>query len=215
MSGHQRGDLLRGAGWFGIGIGLGATIVGLSSVARTADRTVTIKTSVTIRRDALDIYNFWRDFSNIPRFMRHVEKVTESSGKVSRWSARGPAGTTLEWEADIVSDRAGDRIAWRSKEGATFANHGAVLFRAAPKGRGTEVHLTIGFEPPGGAVAAKFLRLFETVPEIQLKNDLRRLKQLLETGEVMRSDASIHRRAHSARPPSVKEFPSVERSVQS
>lgn len=214
MHAYGQDQLARGARWFGIGVGLGAAVAGLTSAMRGRDRTVTVKTSVTIRREPQEVYRFWRDFSNLPRFMRHLESVTVSPAGHSRWTARGPAGAKLEWEADIVTDRPGDRISWRSAEDAKIVNHGAVLFRPASRGRGTEVHLTVGFDPPGGAVAAKLLRLFDAVPEQQLKNDLRRLKQILETGEVTRSDASIHRRMHSARPPAMKELPNVEGMVQ-
>jgi uncharacterized membrane protein len=214
MHAQAQEKLARGARWFGIGIGLGAAVAGITAAMRSRDRTVTVKTSVTIRREPEEVYRFWRDFSNLPRFMQRIESVSVNGAGRSRWCARGPAGAKVEWEADIVTDRPGDRIAWRSADDATIANHGAVLFRPASRGRGTEVHLTIGFEPPGGAVAAKILRLFEAVPEQQLKGDLRRLKQILETGEITRSDASIHRRTHSARPPALQQLPNVEGTVQ-
>ena len=214
MHAHGQEGLARGARWFGIGMGLGAAVAGLTAVMRGRDRTVTLKTSVTIRREPQDVYRFWRDFSNLPRFMPRIESVTVTPAGRSHWRARGPAGATVEWEADLVTDRPGGRIAWRSAEGAKIVNHGAVLFRPAPRGRGTEVHLTIGFDPPGGAVAAKLLRLFDTVPEQHFKNDLRRLKQILETGEIARSDASIHRGTHSARPPAMQELPHAAAMVQ-
>lgn len=215
MHANAQQELVRGARWFGIGMGVGAAVAGISAAIRGRDHTVTIKTSVTIRREPHDVYRFWRNFSNLPRFMRHLEDVTESAPGHTRWQARGPVGAKIEWEAEIVADVPNARIAWRSPSNAKFANHGAVLFYPAPQGRGTEVHLTIGFEPPGGAVAARFLRLFDALPEQQLKNDLRRLKQILETGDVARSEASIHRRMHSARPPAGKELPYIEGTVQS
>ena len=147
--------------------------------------------------------------------MRHLTSVTETSGGHLKWRGQGPAGVSLAWEAEIVADRHNERIAWRSLEGASLPNHGAVLLRPAPHGRGTEVHLTVGFEPPGGILATKLVRLFEGIPEQQLKNDLRRLKQILETGDVVRSDASVHRGLHAARPPSIKELPYVEGTVPS
>lgn len=215
MHAHAQDQLVRGARWFGIGMGLGAAIAGFSAAVRGREHTVTIKTSVTIRREASEIYRFWRNFSNVPRFMRHVDSVAEMASGRSRWRARGPAGAHIEWESEIVADVPNERIAWRSPEGAKFKNHGAVLLRPAPRDLGTEVHLTIGFHPPGGAVAASFLRLFDALPEQQLKSDLRRLKQILETGDVARSDASIHRGMHSARPPAMKELPFVEGTVRS
>lgn len=200
-------------GFLGIGIGLGAAVARLAAMRQR--RHVTIKTSVTIRKDPEEIYRFWRNLANLPRFMRHVASVSEVSNGHVRWQGKGTVGSALAWESEIVADRQNERIAWRSLEGATLPNHGAVLLRPLSHGRGTEVHLTVGFEPPGGALAAKVVRLFEDIPEQQLKNDLRRLKQILETGEVVRSDASIHRGLHSARPASVKELPHIEGTVQS
>jgi uncharacterized membrane protein len=215
MNSHAREQLIRRMGMFGVGVGLGAVAARFSAAARVLDRTVTIKTSVTVRRDAADIYRFWRDLSNLPRFMRHLESVSVTDDNRTRWRARGPAGPAIEWTAQIVDDRPNERIAWRSAEGAPLPNHGAVLLRPAPGGRGTEVHLTIGFEPPGGPLATKLVRLFEQVPEQQLKSDLRRLKQILETGELVHSDASVHRGLHAARPPSPKERSLVEGAVHS
>jgi uncharacterized membrane protein len=207
--------LARRMGWLGIGIGFGALAARLYASGRTRDRTVTVKTSVTIRRDVSEVYRFWRDFSNLPRFMRHVEEVTATGDGHTCWRARGPSGMELEWLADVVDDRENERIAWRSPEGAALPNHGAVLFRAAPGGRGTEVHLTIGFSPPGGPIATKIVRLFHQLPEQALKSDLRRLKQILETGEIVHSDASVHRGLHAARPFSPNERSLLEGVPQS
>lgn len=184
------------------------------NVARAERRTFAVRTSVTIRRSREDVYRYWRELSNLPVFMRHLESVTETNGH-SRWRARGPAGVRLEWEADIVADRPGERIAWRSLEGATPPNHGAVEFRNAPKDLGTEVHFEIVFESPGGVVGATIARLFDEVPELAMKSDLYRLKQLMETGEVVCSDASIHRGMHPARPPKPEELPLVNGMVKS
>ncbi len=213
MQTHTQDQLVRGVSWFGIGIGLGAAVARFA--ATRGSRHVTLKTSVTIRKEPAEIYQFWRDFRNLPRFMSHVASVSETSTGHLRWRGKGPAGRPLTWEAEIVADRPNERIAWRSLEGALLPNHGAVLLRRAPQGRGTEVHLTVGFEPPGGALAAKVVRLFEGIPEQRLNNDLRRLKQILETGDVVRSDASIHRGLHAARPSSTKELSEVEGTVRS
>src|SRR3954468_21106171 len=207
MQTHTQDQLVRGVSWFGIGIGLGAAVARLA--ATRGRRHVTLKTSVTIHKDPAEIYQFWRDFRNLPRFMRHVASVSETSNGHLRWSGKGPVGRSLTWEAEIVADRPNERIAWRSLEASMLPNHGSVLLRRAPQDRGTEVHLTVGFEPPGGVLAAKVVRLFEGIPEQQLKNDLRRLKQILETGDVVRSDASIHRGMHAARPASAKEISQV------
>jgi len=184
------------------------------SRTRLGDGTIAVRTSVTIRRSREDIYRYWRELKNLPVFMRHLDSVTENDGH-SLWRARGPAGARLEWEADIVADRPGERIAWRSLEGATLPNHGAVEFRNAPKELGTEVRLEIVLESPGGAMGARIARLFDEVPELAMKSDLHRLKQLMETGEVVCSDASIHRGLHPAQPPKREELPLVNGMVKS
>lgn len=215
MHAFQPHPLARKLGFFGLGVGIAAVArMTLWSHEQSDARTVSLRTSITIRRHPSDLYRFWRDFSNLPRFLRHVESVAESDGH-STWYARGPIQSRLQWEAEIVADRPNERIAWRSLEGAAVPNHGAVEFRRAPQGRGTEVHLELGFEPPFGRLGARIARLFDELPELQVKNDLRRLKQILETGEVVRSDASIHRGLHAARPPAPEELPLVEGMVRS
>lgn len=179
----------------------------------TQSNAVSVRTSVTIRRSRDDVYRYWRDFGNLPVFMRHLDSVTESDGHFV-WRASGPAGVRAEWEAEIVADRPGERIAWRALEGATIPNHGAVEFRDAPREQGTELRVEIVLEPPGGAVGAGIARLFEGAPEQAMKNDLRRLKQILETGEILCSDASIHRGLHPARPPEPSEMPLVNGMVR-
>jgi uncharacterized membrane protein len=214
---HAHHQLLaRKLGLLGLGVGI-AAVAKLNFSHRGSSaraRPISVKTSITIRREPADIYRFWRELDNLPLFMRHVESVTESDGH-SAWYARGPAGKSLEWEAEIVADRPNERLAWRSLEGAAIPNYGSVEFRRAPHGQGTEVHLELGFEPPLGALGAGIARLFHELPALQLKNDLRRLKQILETGEIVHSDASIHRGLHPARPVSNADLPLVYGMVRS
>jgi uncharacterized membrane protein len=108
----------------------------------------------------------------------------------SHWTARGPVGKAIEWDARIVDDRPGSLIVWRSSDGATVRNSGSVRFADAPGGRGTEVHVELRFDPPGGVVGAAFARLLGEHPDQQIRDDLRRFKQVLETGEVVRSEGS-------------------------
>jgi uncharacterized membrane protein len=210
-------QLARGIGMFGLGLGLAAiaklTLSPRLGQAPAANR-VTVRTSVTIRRAPQDVYRFWRDLSNLPLFMRHLASVTEIDGHVS-FCARGPLKSELEWDAEIVADRPNERIAWRSLEGATLPNHGVVEFRWASRGRGTEVRLELGFEPPFGRLGKAVAALFEDIPEQQLESDLRGLKQILEIGEIVHSDASIHRGAHPARPPERDEVPLILGMVRS
>lgn len=156
---------------------------------------------VTIYRPPDEVYRFWRDLENLPRFMGHLESVQALGGGRSRWRARGPAGMTVEWDAEIVADRPNELIAWRSLPSATVEHRGVVHFRAAPGRRGTEVAVELTYRPPAGAAGAALAQLFGAEPGQEVQADLRLLKQVLETGDVTRSDASIHAWPHPARPP--------------
>ena len=155
--------------------------------------------SITINRPPESIYEFWRNLKNLPKFMAHLESV-EDDGGTSRWRAKAPAGLSVEWEAEVTLDRPNEAIAWRSLEGASVPNRGVVRFKPAPGGRGTEVCVELKYDPPGGKLAATIAKLFGEEPGQQIASDLRRLKQVLETGSVVHSDASIHSGLHAARP---------------
>jgi uncharacterized membrane protein len=156
--------------------------------------------SITVNRSLEQVYGFWRDLENLPRFMANLESVRALGEQRSRWIVAGPAGARFEWEAEIVEDRPGELIAWRSIEGADLPNAGTVRFARAPGGRGTEIHLELEYDPPVGRLGAQLAKLFGKDPGQQIERDLRRFKQVLETGEVVHSDASIHRGPHPARP---------------
>ena len=163
-------------------------------------KTILVRRSITINRAPEAVYEFWRDLENLPRFMSHLESVRVSNGR-SKWTARGPAGIPVSWDAEITMDRPEQVIAWQSVQGTTSVpNRGEVRFSVAPGGRGTEIHVQLAYEPPAGALGAAFAKLFGEEPSMQVAGDLRRLKQVLETGEVVHSDASIHRGVHPARP---------------
>jgi len=148
------------------------------------------KTVITVNTSADEAYRHWRDLEQLPLFLAHLESVKEQDDGRSHWVARGPAGTTVDWDAEIVDDVPGRRIAWRSLEGADVANSGSVRFSPAPGGRGTEVTVELEYEPPGGAVGAAVAKLFGEEPDQQLRDDLRRFKQVLETGEVVVSEGT-------------------------
>lgn len=158
-----------------------------------------VNKAITINRSVDEVYRFWRDFENLPRFMAHLKAVQSVNGR-SHWQAKGPLGTTIEWDADVVEDRPNELLTWRSVAGADVNNQGSVRFRPAPGGRGTEVIVDLTYEPPAGSLAVAAAKLLGEEPAQQIAGDLRRLKQVLETGEVMHSDASIHRGMHAARP---------------
>ncbi|HEX5733034.1 MAG TPA: SRPBCC family protein [Blastocatellia bacterium] len=156
--------------------------------------------TVTINHSPDELYRFWRDFENLPRFMSHLESVRITGERRSHWVAKAPAGTTVEWDAEITKDIPGQLIAWRSVEGADVENSGVVRFDPAPGGRGTEVRVELFYDPPGGLLGAGIAKLFGEEPGTQIKGDLYRFKQVMETGEVIHSDSSIHRGMHPARP---------------
>ena len=162
---------------------------------------IRVRNAITINRPPEEVYAFWRDLENLPRFMVHLESVRQLDDRRSYWKVRAPLGTTVEWTAEIVEDRPDELISWRSIEDAQVPNSGTVRFIRAPGGRGTEVHLELQYDPPAGAVGATIAKLFGREPSQQVDGDLRRFKQVLETGEVVHSDASIHRGPHPARPP--------------
>jgi uncharacterized membrane protein len=147
--------------------------------------------SVTINKQKVEVYEFWRDFENLGRFMQHLELVEDLGGGHSHWVAKAPAGTKVEWDAAITADIPGERITWKSLPGSDVPNSGSVLFRTAPGDRGTEVTVHLQYEVPGGAAAALVAKLFGEEPTQQLRDDLRRLKQVMETGEIVRSDGSL------------------------
>jgi uncharacterized membrane protein len=157
---------------------------------RPMTRVFTLHAAITVRRPREEVYTFWRDLENLPRFMIHLRSVREIDERRSHWVARGPAGKAVEWDAEIVEDRADERLAWRSSDDATVRNSGVVRFTGAPRGQGTEVRVELSYEPPAGAVGAAFARLLGEHPDQQVRDDLRRFKQVMETGEVVRSEGS-------------------------
>lgn len=162
----------------------------------------TIIRAVTVNRPVHEVYRFWRDLENLPRFMRHLEAVEVTDQRRSHWTAKGPAGRKLEWDAEIVEDQPNESIAWRSLGGGAIDHIGRVLFAPAPGGRGTEVRVEMHQEyPPGGQLAETVAKLFRQAPEQKIQDDLRAFKQVMETGEVVRSDTSVVKGRKPARPP--------------
>ncbi len=168
--------------------------------AAARDRAVRVEQVVTINRTIDDVYAFWRDFGNFPQFMRHLRQVDVIDSRRSRWRAVAPAGLSVEWEAEIVQDRPNEWIAWRSVAGSDVANSGSVRFSPAPGARGTEVRVQLEYLPPGGRLGRGLAWLFGEEPEQQVREDLRRFKQILETGEIPLSDGpSLWRAAQPAK----------------
>ena len=149
-----------------------------------------VSRAITVRRPPDEVYGFWREFENLPLFMYHLLNVEDLGGNRTHWVAKAPGGE-VEWDAEITEDVPDERISWRTVgENADVEHSGSVSFVPAPGDRGTEVHVRLTYDPPGGKAGALFAKLFGEEPGQQINEDLRRFKQVLEVGEVVRSEAS-------------------------
>ncbi|CAN5464838.1 SRPBCC family protein [soil metagenome] len=144
---------------------------------------VLVEESVTINRSAEELYRFWRNFENLPRFMRHLESVEPITETISRWRAKGPAGMSVEWNAEVNNEVPNKLIGWRSLEGSEVVSAGSVNFEKA--GRGTRLRVRLQYSPPGGKAGAAIARLVGRDAATEIREDLRRFKQQVESGEVV------------------------------
>jgi uncharacterized membrane protein len=145
---------------------------------------IRVDRSVAIYRPIDEVYQFFRNFKNLPRFLSHVNDIRELDEKHSHWFVKGPGGVELEWDAETIHDQPNEFISWRSIGCADVESAGSVRFELAPGERGTFVRVSLNYLPPAGALGAAIARLFGEEPETQIKEDLRRLKQILEAGEI-------------------------------
>jgi len=159
---------------------------------------VYIAKSVTINRPVEEVYRFWRDFENLPRFMRHLKSVRRTEGDTWEWTAAAPIKREVQWTARLVDEQPNKHLAWESLEGSDVEHRGWVDFVSAPGNRGTEVHVRLDFEPPAGAVGRAFAMIFGEDPEQQIREDLRRFKALLEAGEIPTTEGQPHGRRSRA-----------------
>jgi uncharacterized membrane protein len=162
---------------------------------------IRIDESVTIDKPREEIYTFWRNLENLPRFMQHVQSVTRIDERRSHWVVRGPAGKNLSWDAEIINEEAPERIGWRSLPGSDVDTAGSVQFLPAAGGHGTELKIELQYNPPGGALGAALAKILGEDPVRQIRGDLYRLKQYFETGEMppMQFDEAARRRPSRAR----------------
>jgi uncharacterized membrane protein len=149
---------------------------------------VRVEKSITINKSPEECYSFWRNFENLPRFMLHLQSVRPTGDGRTHWIARGPAGAKVEWDAEITGERPNECISWRSLENADVDNSGTVRFERAPGGRGTIVRVAMYYSPPVAGLATTVASLFGQDPEQEIAKDLRRFKQVLETGEVVTTE---------------------------
>ena len=154
--------------------------------------------AITINRPPMEVYEAWRDYERFPRFMHWLESVRDLGNGLTQWTAKLPVGGTITWRAVTTEDRPGERIAWRTLDDAKVPSRGAVTFKPTLNGFGTEIEVEMQYDVPGSrALGAFFAKL---ASKEQVNGDLKRFKQVLETGEVVRSDSSIHKGPHPARP---------------
>jgi len=154
---------------------------------------IRVDRSITIQKSAEEVYSFWRNLENLPRFMDHLQSVRVIDDKRSHWVAEAPVGSTVEWDAEIINEIPNEVIGWRSLPGADVDNAGSVRFEPAAKGPGTEVKVSLQYNPPAGSLGAAVARLFGEEPSKQIEDDLRRFKELMETGNVTTKSSSKHR----------------------
>lgn len=161
------------------------------------DKGALIGRSTTINLPRKDVYARWRDFTRFPDFMDNVRSVEKVDEKVSRWTIEAPGGTSIELLTELTHDVPGERIAWRSVEGSQITTAGEAIFSDAPPGRGTVVSLVMTYDPPAGALGKFVAKLSQREPVVQARRDLRRFKQLLETGEVTVNSSPSARKSES------------------
>jgi len=192
---------------------LGITTNGNGDQAAPVAKDIHVEKSITIGKSPEELYGFWRAFENLPKFMKHLESVTCTGLDRSHWIATGPAGTKVEWDAEIYNDKPNELIAWRSLEGSDITNAGSVRFQPAGE-RGTTVKVNLNYNAPGGKVSAFLAKLFGQEPGQLIAEDLRRLKQILETGEIATIEGQTSGRETIGEPLANAEQKASESSAQ-
>jgi len=150
-------------------------------------RGVHVRESIRVERPRDEVYRFWRRLENLPRFMEHLELVTVEGGGRSRWVAQGPAGTRVAWTAEIINEVENRVIAWRSLPGSDVVTAGSVNFSTVRHGSTTQVSVHLQYAAPAGRAGAYLAMMLGREPSQMIREDLRRFKQLIETGEVARA----------------------------
>ncbi|MBD2070274.1 SRPBCC family protein [Leptolyngbya sp. FACHB-671] len=161
------------------------------------NKPIKVEKTVTIDKPAEELYRFWHNFENLPRFTRHLKNVTVSGDRRSHWITSAPLDSSVEWDAEIVDDRPNELIAWKSVAGADIDNAGSVQFKPAPGDRGTEVRVVTAYNPPAGAIGDAIATLFGENPKQQIGDDLARFKMLMEAGEIATNDGQPSGRPNS------------------
>jgi uncharacterized membrane protein len=163
-----------------------------------AARDIRLSHSIAVNRSPEECYEFWRNFGNMPRFMKHIASVRTAGDGRTHWTAKAPGGMRFEWDSEVTREVANHVIAWRSIEGADIDNSGSVHFEPGPAGRGTIVRLSMYYTPPGGGPGSVLANLLGKIPGEAIANDMRRFKQIIETGEVATTEGQPAGRAAGA-----------------
>lgn len=178
------GLVMVGAGLFWRGATGRCDIYALLGIDRSGDRAIRAEASISVNRPADELYRFWRKLENLPKVFAHLIAVAEIDPRRSRWAAEAAGGGLVEWEAEIVAEREGEALAWRTVGESDVIHSGSVRFSPAPGGRGTIVTVAVEYVPPGGPAGTALADLLGKDPEREIRKDLRRFRQLAEAGEV-------------------------------
>ncbi len=170
----------------------GGALAYFGSRAAAGPKELVARSSILLNCSPQKAFQFWRNLENLPRFMRHLESVSAIGDRRSRWIAIGPLGKRLRWDAEIVAERPGELISWRSLEGSDLMLDGFVEFQAAPGDRGAIVFATIIYTPPGGQLGRAAAKMLGKDPSFLMRQDLRRFKALVETGEIPTTKGQTH-----------------------
>jgi len=157
-----------------------------------------IKHSATVSRSPQELYDFWRDETNAPKFMSNIESVRKTGESTSHWVSRGPMGKTFAWDSEIIREEPHRLFAWKSLPGGDISNAGTVRFEPATGGRGTVVTLEVNYEPPAGAIGVAIAKILGHDPDSRVREDLRRFKQLMEAGVIATVEGQPSGRASSS-----------------
>jgi uncharacterized membrane protein len=154
------------------------------STAVPAQQGYKVEETITINRPREELYRFWRDLGNLPRVMRHIRHIEVFDGQKSQWTAEGPLGMGVTWDAEIFNERENELIAWRSLPGSDVDTAGSVHFDELPHGRGTSLRVSLKYNPPAGKLGANIAALLGEGVDCEIRDDLRRFKSMMEAGEV-------------------------------
>jgi uncharacterized membrane protein len=161
-------------------------MLGINRAEANGHEGIRVEQAVTVNRPKEELYRMWQDFENLPRFMQHLESVQVDATDRGRshWIAKAPLGKNIEWDSEVIEERENELLVWKSLPGSSVESMGRVEFMDAPGGRGTIIHISMEYNPPAGSLGAAFAKLFRQEPGLQIKNDLRHFKQIMEAGEI-------------------------------